>query len=151
MYKMRIREAKIEDIKQIQVVRNSVVENKLSDPSVVTDEICTNFITERGKGWVCEVENQIVGFCIVDFIENNIWALFLMPEFENKGYGILLHNTMLDWYFKQTKTSVWLGTTPKTRAEGFYRKLGWIEIGNHSKGEIKFEMTFENWWNTKSI
>jgi hypothetical protein len=52
---------------------------------------------------------------------------------------------MLDWYFAQTKKDVWLGTSPNTRAEIFYRKSGWIEIGTHGSGEIKFEMTFDHW------
>ena len=49
---MTIREAKIEDIPQIQWVRNAVKENMLSDPGLVTDDDCRLFITERGKGWV---------------------------------------------------------------------------------------------------
>ena len=47
---MRIREAKIGDIKQIQFVRNSVRENTLSDPKLVTDQDCEEFISKRGKG-----------------------------------------------------------------------------------------------------
>ncbi|MBF7092188.1 GNAT family N-acetyltransferase [Flavobacterium sp. ALJ2] len=142
---MIIREAKIEDIKQIQVVRNSVTENTLSDPRLVTDKDCEDFIIIRGKGWVCEINNEVVGFSIVDMNDNNIWALFLKPEFEKRGIGKQLHNVMLDWYFEQTKVSVWLGTSPNTRAELFYRKMGWTEIGKHGKGEIKFEMTYEAW------
>jgi ribosomal protein S18 acetylase RimI-like enzyme len=84
---MKIREARIEDIPQIQIVRNSVKENTLSDPNLVTDKDCEEFLFERGKGWVCEVDNQIVGFSIVDIKENNIWALFLHPDFEQKGIG----------------------------------------------------------------
>ena len=34
---------------------------------------------------------------------------------------------------------------PNTRAEIFYRKSGWTEVGIHGKGEIKFEMTYEDW------
>jgi hypothetical protein len=52
---------------------------------------------------------------------------------------------MLDWYFSQTSQKVWLGTSPNTRAEAFYRKRGWKEIGLHGKGEIKFEMTAADW------
>ena len=142
---MLIREAKIEDIKQIQIVRNSVKENILSNPNLVTDKDCEEFLFERGKGWVCEIDNEIVGFSIVDLKENNIWALFLDPNFEKKGIGRKLHNIMLDWYFTQTKETVWLGTAFNTRAESFYRKSGWKEIGLHGNKEIKFEMTFENW------
>ena len=91
------------------------------------------------------MNTEIVGFAIVDLQANNIWALFLKPEFEKRGIGKKLHDIMLDWYFKQTKNNVWLGTSPNTRAEIFYRKLGWTEIGTHGKGEIKFEMKFNDW------
>ena len=148
---MIIREARVEDIPQIQVVRNSVRENTLSNPDLVTDKDCEEFITERGKGWVCEIERKITGFSIVDLNDNNIWALFVDPDFEKKGIGKKLHDIMLDWYFTQTKESVWLGTSPNTRAEIFYRKSGWNEIGMHGKNEIKFEMTFDNWTNNKTI
>lgn len=147
---MLIREAISEDIPQIQIVRNSVKENMLSNPNLVTDKDCEDFLFKRGKGWVCEIENQIVGFSIVDLLDNNIWALFINPDFDKRGIGRKLHNIMLDWYFSQTQTTVWLGTSPKTRAESFYRKAGWKEIGMHGKNEIKFEMSFEDWMKFKN-
>lgn len=146
---MIFREAKIADIEQIQVVRNSVKENTLSNPDLVSDQDCKEFLTERGKGWVCEVDNQIVGFAIADLKDNNIWALFIKPELEKKGIGMELHKIMLDWYFTQTKTTVWLGTAFNTRAENFYRKAGWTEVGMHGQKEIKFEMTFDDWQKIK--
>jgi GNAT superfamily N-acetyltransferase len=142
---MIFREASVNDIKQIQVVRNTVIENVLSDPSLVTDEDCREFITVRGKGWVCEIDNRIVGFAIADLKDNNIWALFLDPDFESKGLGQRLHKMMLDWYFGKTKNKVWLGTGFNTRAEKFYRQAGWTEVGLHGTQEIKFEMTYETW------
>lgn len=140
-----IREAHIEDIPQIQLVRNAVTENVLSDPSLVSDQDCMEFITMRGKGWVCEVDGQIVGFSIVDLKDKNVWALFVHPGFDQRGIGRQLHDTMLDWYFTKTQENLWLGTAPNTRAEAFYRKSGWVEIGAHGKGEVKFEMTYEQW------
>ena len=61
-----------------------------------------------------------------------------------KGIGKKLHDMMLEWYFSKTKEKVWLGTAPNTRAEMFYRMCGWKEVGKHGKGEIKFEMNFDN-------
>lgn len=142
---MIFREATIDDIKQIQIVRNEVKENTLSNPNLVTDDDCKEFLFVRGKGWVCEIEQLIVGFAIADLKGNNIWALFLKPEFEKKGIGKQLHHIMLDWYFQQTKKTVWLGTSPKTRAEYFYKKAGWTAVGTNGANEIKFEMTYENW------
>ncbi|TNE47895.1 MAG: N-acetyltransferase [Bacteroidetes bacterium] len=144
---MKIREAEITDIEQIQAVRNAVKENTLSDPALVTDQDCEDYMTNRGKGWVCVVDDRVVGFSIVDLQDNNIWALFVRPEFEQQGIGRQLHDIMLDWYFEQTQAPVWLGTAPGTRAEVFYRKSGWTEIGTHGKGEIKFEMTETVWKN----
>jgi GNAT superfamily N-acetyltransferase len=142
---MIYREAEITDISQIQVVRNSVKENMLSDPALVPDKDVEEYMTKRGKGWVCETDNTIVGFAIVDLIENNVWALFVHPDFEAMGIGKKLHRMMMDWYFVQTKETIWLGTAPKSRAEKFYRMQGWIEVGVHGKGEIKFEMSFDRW------
>ena len=142
---MNIRVAEARDIDQIQVVRNLVKENRLSDPALVPDRDVEDYIMRRGKGWVYEINDQVVGFAIVDLVDNNIWALFIHPDFERMGIGKKLHDQMLNWYFSKTDKTVWLGTSPKTRAEVFYRKAGWREVGTHGKGEIKFEMTNDEW------
>jgi GNAT superfamily N-acetyltransferase len=142
---MIFREAEIGDIPQIQVVRNAVTENTLSNPDLVPDKDVADYITNRGKGWVCEVEKTVVGFAIVSVADNNVWALFIQPGFDKKGIGKKLHDDMMDWYFSQTSTSIWLSTTPGTRAEQFYRKAGWVAAGEYGKGEIKFEMSEQQW------
>jgi GNAT superfamily N-acetyltransferase len=142
------REATVTDIPQIQVVRNSVRENTLSDPALVTNKDCENYLVNRGKGWVCEIDDRIVGFAIADLVDHNVWALFVHPDFDKKGIGKKLHDDMLDWYFSQTNLTIWLGTSPNTRAEQFYRKAGWKEVGMHGKDEIKFEMDAASWKNS---
>ncbi len=145
---MHIREAQITDIPAIQVIRHAVKENVLSNPALVTDEDCINYITKRGKGWVYVIENKIVGFAIADLEDHNIWALFIHPDYEKQGIGKQLHDVMVDWYFSQTKHSIWLSTDANTRAEQFYRKAGWQAVGTYGKTEIKFEMTASDWENT---
>jgi GNAT superfamily N-acetyltransferase len=145
---MQFREAFITDIPQMQFVRNSVKENVLSDPALVSDQDYVTYMNLLGKGWVCEVANKIVGFAMIDLKENNVWALFVHPEFEKQGIGRQLHELMLHWYFDKTQQTVWLGTAPNSRAELFYRKAGWIETGIHGKNEIKFEMSFSDWQNS---
>lgn len=143
---MIFREAQLSDISQIQFVRHTVKENKLSDPGLVSDKDVEIYITQRGKGWICEAEGSVVGFAIADLVDNNIWALFVNPDFEGIGIGKKLHEIMMDWYFSKGKKNVWLSTSPGTRAESFYRKAGWKETGIHGKGEIKFEMTLADWY-----
>ncbi len=144
---MNIREAQISDIPQIQIVRNAVKENRLSDPRLVSDEDCKTYLQQRGKGWVAVEEGIVVGFSIVDLQDHNVWALFVHPDFEKQGIGRQLHDIMLHWYFVQKETELWLGTAPNTRAENFYRKAGWTEAGTHGKGETKFVMSPSRWRN----
>ena len=139
---MHYRMANLNDWQAIHVVRMSVTENVLSDPLKVTETDYKSMISERGRGWVCEVDGEIIGFSIVDLQEQNIWALFLLPTFEGKGIGKKLHDLMMNWTAAQGLKSVWLSTTPGTRAEGFYRKMGWKDKGLLQNGEIKFEWYF---------
>lgn len=142
---MKFREARLNDIAQIQVVRHLVKENTLSDPALVSDADVAFYITQKGKGWVCETDGKIVGFSIVDLRENSIWALFVDPDCDQRGVGKQLHKLMMDWYFAQTKDKVCLGTAPHTRAEEFYKRQGWTPVGGYANGETKFEMQYEDW------
>ena len=142
---MEFREATIVDIPQMQYVRNAVKENALSNPAVVPDKDVEDYIVHRGRGWVCEIDDKVVGFAIVSIDDHNVWALFVQPEFEKRGIGKRLHDDMMGWYFSQTQDKIWLSTAPKTRAEEFYRKAGWVQAGVTKSGEIKFEMTLDQW------
>jgi GNAT superfamily N-acetyltransferase len=142
---MLIRETHLNDINELQYIRNAVTENRLSDPSVVPDGDYPLFLKEKGKGWVCEINGRIVGFAIVDLKGRNIWALFVLPGYERLGVGRSLQETMLSWYFQRTREMVWLSTSPGTRAEKFYTKTGWKVAGKLKNGEIRFEMTYEQW------
>lgn len=140
-----IREAQVADIPAIQYVRNAVKENRLSDPALVPDKDVADYITRRGKGWVAVGETGITGFSIVSVTDANVWALFVHPDHEGRGAGRRLHDKMLDWYFSQNTATLWLSTSPGTRAESFYRKAGWQEAGVYGKGETRFEMTAYQW------
>ena len=142
---MKIRVAMVNDIPQLVTIRLSVKENILSNPTLISEKDYNEFLTKRGKGWVGEINNKIVGFAIVDMLHNNVWALFIEPGFEKLGIGRKLHDEMLNWYFSQTNNTLWLGTSPHTRAYAFYHRAGWKEGGLHGKGEVKFEMTNDNW------
>lgn len=140
-----IREAKLSDITKMQVIRNLVKENVLSDPKLIKDEDYADFIETRGKGWVFEEHKTIKGFAIVDVVENNVWALFVHPDCEQKGIGQKLHSTMMNWYFGLTHSTIWLSTEKNTKAQKFYEKHGWLAVGDYGKTEVKFEMSFEQY------
>ncbi len=146
-----IRQAFVNDIPQIQLVRNAVKENTLSDPALVPDSAVEDYILQRGRGWVWEEADRILGFSIISVADQNVWALFVEPGQDKKGIGRALHDTMIDWYFTQTDQTIWLSTSAGTRAEGFYRKAGWQETGLYGKGEIRFEMNRFQWQNQSAI
>ncbi len=142
---MVFRHAETSDVKNMQLIRNAVRENVLSDPALVPDADVEKYINHRGKGWVCLDLGIIAGFCIADLVNDNIWALFVLPGMEGKGIGRKLQTIMLDWYFNHDKSTVWLSTQKDSRAERFYRLTGWKEAGPYGKNEIKFTMSKENW------
>ena len=150
MNQLFIRQAQISDIPQIQRVRNAVKENTLSDPALVPVADVEDYIIRRGRGWVSVQGEQVTGFAIVSLLDHNVWALFMDPGFEKNGVGRMLHDQMMDWYFAQTDETVWLSTTPGTRAEGFYRKAGWLEAGAYGKSELKFILTRGDWLRQKA-
>ncbi|HVK97001.1 MAG TPA: GNAT family N-acetyltransferase [Flavisolibacter sp.] len=142
---MIIREALVSDVPQMQIVRIAVKENILSNTDLVTDKDCIDYITNRGKGWIYEIEDELVGFSIADLRQESIWALFVHPLHEKKGIGKQLHDIMMDWYFAQGKQKAWLSTDPNTRAAAFYRLRGWEEVGIKENGEIIFHLTRDKW------
>ena len=144
---MHFREATIQDIKELHVVRLSVRENVLNNPLLVTEADYMRYLSAEGKGWLCEIDQVIAGFAIIDRINNNIWALFIRPQYEKRGIGKELQEMMLQWHFAQSTSALWLSTTPGTRAETFYRKTGWSDAGLLKNGERKFEMTHRDWGN----
>lgn len=141
---MIIREATVPDISALSAIRMSVKENKLSNPERITVADYERYLTINGRGWLCEMGGHIVGFSIVDMVEGNVWALFVLPDYEGRGIGRILHNVMLDWYFDRGKEQIWLSTGAGTRAERYYRSAGWQHDGMVGL-ELRFVMTIERW------
>jgi GNAT superfamily N-acetyltransferase len=135
-----LRQAVAADVSGMHRVRMSVRENRLVS-TVITEADTRKAIEESGRGWVVEVEGQIVGFAIVNITNSNIWALFMDPAHERRGYGRRLHDEMLEWSWSQGLTHLWLSTEPGTRAQRFYEQAGWRNVGNTEKGEVRFELT----------
>lgn len=137
---MFFREATTQDIEKMHAVRMAVQENRLTDPTQVTSEDYALRITETGKGWVCEVEGEILGFAIVDLQAALVWAMFVLPEQEGNFIGRMLHDMMVSWCFSRGIPKLTLTTAPDTRAEKFYQKSGWQQIGTTHSGEVILEL-----------
>jgi hypothetical protein len=80
------REATLADHSAITELRMSVVENVVTDPPTATHAGFVAFVTKVGKGWVAELNCEVIGFSMVNR-SGLIWALFLLPGFEGRGIG----------------------------------------------------------------
>ena len=114
-------------------------ENRLTSV-VLSESDYVEAIEERGRGWVVERDGVIVAFAVGDSLSGSIWALFVEPDNEGRGYGRQLLDTMVAWLWEEGHDRLWLSTEPGTRAERFYQRAGWKEVGAAAGGEIRFEL-----------
>lgn len=134
-----LREALIEDIPAMHRVRLAVRENILT-PGAIREEHYIPEITVSGRGWVITESDRVVAFAVGNKETANIWALFVDPEHEGKGYGRRLHAAMVEWLFLQGVQRIWLSTEPGTRAQRFYEAAGWRFRRNLPNGEHFYEL-----------
>jgi GNAT superfamily N-acetyltransferase len=125
------REAGREDISALTEVRLSVRENILSDPNRITPEMYETYLYEAGKGWLCIVDNEVVGFSVASLKDASIWALFVKPTHEGRGIGQRLLHLATNWLFEMGVTTIVLSTGIGTRADRWYERQGW------KRGEIR--------------
>jgi GNAT superfamily N-acetyltransferase len=137
-----LRQATAADIAAMHRVRVAVRENALVS-MVITDADYREHIERLGRGWVVEVGGGLVGFAIADALadapDGNVWALFVHPDHERRGFGRRLHDVMVAWCWEQGLERLWLTTAPGTRAERFYEAAGWSRAGVRGR-ELLFEL-----------
>lgn len=121
-------------------VRMSVHENRLTS-TVIPEADYVAGLEKTGCGWVVEHDGAIVGFAIGNRENGSIWALFVDPDYEGRGYGRELHAAAVEWLWSQGLDRLWLTTAPGTRAERFYLAAGWVCAGRSERGEIRLELS----------
>lgn len=122
---LRLRRASGADIPAMSEIRLSVRENILSDPNRVTLQMYEDYLKACGRGWVAEIDRQIVGFCYADKRDGSIWALFVRPGFEGRGVAQGLLPLAVEWLFGIGHARIKLSTGAGTRADRFYARQGW--------------------------
>ena len=80
--------------------------------------------------WVALEGAAIIGFCTVkqDNRENLIQALYVLPDYQSKGVGKRLLQTMLDW-FGAGKEVVLHVASYNEKAIAFYHAFGFVQNG----------------------
>jgi len=119
------REAAFDDIPHMTRIRLAVTENVLRDPARVTPQMYADFLEKDGRGWVAQVDGEIVAFSYANRIDGSIWALFVDPRFEGQGLGKELLARATGWLFSLGFRRVTLSTGTHTRAAQFYTRRRW--------------------------
>ena len=135
-----IRPATLSDIAPMHRIRLAVAENRLSGAGRVTEASYRPYV-ECGSAWLAEAAGEILGFVIVDAPARSLWALFVHPDLERRGIARALFETATRWATQRRLGSLWLVTSPGTRAEAFYRAAGLTRTGVTEEGEVRFELT----------
>jgi GNAT superfamily N-acetyltransferase len=134
-----MRQARSADVPAMHRVRMSVLENRLVSRQLSEQDYIVE-IEVTGRGWVIESEGNIVAFAVGNAATGGIWALFVEPGHEGKGYGRQLHDTMVAWLHEQGHDQLWLTTEADTRASRFYEKAGWRRVDVTAGGELRYEL-----------
>jgi len=95
---------------------------------------------ETLRGWVYEIEGEVVGFAMADAVEAELTVIALLPEAEGRGIGRQLLTEATRWLCA-TGHQPWLLTAadPSRRAYGFYVAQGWQATGEiNERGEERF-------------
>jgi GNAT superfamily N-acetyltransferase len=132
-----IRIAKFADIPRLVEIRAAVRENQLSDPKLVTFADYEWHVA-NAPIFVWDV-GVVVGMSAGDPRDGSIWALFVEPLFEGRGFGRALIEAACRSLAAAGHKTARLTTSPKTRAERFYLRNGWHPVGFTESGEIQFE------------
>jgi GNAT superfamily N-acetyltransferase len=137
---MFFREAKNKDITKIHAARISVAAHTSADFHLVGPDDYLPLLEGQGKGWVCEVDGDILGFALVDARQARVGALFVRPGQDSTFIGRMLHDMMTSWCFARGLPRLSLTTAPGTRAGQFYRKAGWVKTHQAPDGATTYAL-----------
>lgn len=132
-----IRTAGRADLPRIHAIRMVVRENRLSRPETITAAV--DHLIDRDGFWVFEEAGSILGFSSADPRDGLIFALFIDPDHEGRGFGRLLLDRACDALAAAGHAAATLTTGSGTRAERFYRLNGWTDAGRTDDGQVIFQ------------
>lgn len=135
-----LRAATRADLPRIQAVRHGTSENRLTDPSRVTDAEVAWYMDEA-VFLVSEDEGGVQGFVCANHQTGYIWALFVSDAAQGRGHGTALLDAALGHLRRIGHRQAFLTTGADTRAAVFYRTRKWRFMGNNLRGQAVFVLT----------
>lgn len=125
------------DLPRIHTVRHGTSENRLTDPTLVTDAEVAWYMDEA-IFLVSEDEKDVQGFVCANHQTGYVWALFVIEAVQGSGHGTALLNAALARLRGIGHRQAFLNTGADTQAAKFYQARGWRLMGKDLKGEAVF-------------
>ena len=148
---MKLRSACGSDAETLFDIRCSVAQNHQSREELAGLGITLQSVKEMIEGrdyitTIAEQDGQPVGFSMAQISAGYVFACFIRPEFEGKGFGRALMDATEEGLRRGGVQKAWLstGSEPDLRAAGFYLHLGWYRDGYLDDGQIVFRKTLSN-------
>jgi GNAT superfamily N-acetyltransferase len=126
------------DLSALIALRDSRNENRLSDPTRLTETEALRLIAE-GAVWVWDEGGAVLGLVAADRRDGSIPALLVAPGHDGKGIGRALLAVACDFLGAWSHTLVRLELDPGSAAERHYRNSRWTVVGRGENGGWVFE------------
>ena len=130
----RLRPATPADLPRIHEVRHGTAENRLSDPSRVTEAEVAWYMDEA-IFLVSEDATGVQGFTCINHQTGHVWALFVIDAAQGRGHGTGLLDAGMAKLREAGHRQAYLTTGSGTKAVGFYRSKGWHAMGLNMQGD----------------
>ncbi|MGV3503070.1 MAG: GNAT family N-acetyltransferase [Adhaeribacter sp.] len=125
---MFFREAKSHDIEKMHAIRLADTDSSPQDQHL-RQPADFHRLLESGKGWVCEVDGDLLGFALADLPQARVEALFVRPGVESAFICRMLHDMMTSWCFARGVPR--LHSQPLPGVQAFYLKAGWVKTADN--------------------
>ncbi len=133
---IQFRQVRAEDGPALLTVRAATRENPfnletLAAAGINAESLADGIRAGTLAGWLAETApaGEVVGFCLTNLREAELWVLAVLPDFERRGSGreLLARTEALLWTAGHATAWLWTSTDRRTRAYGFYVAAGWHE------------------------
>ena len=135
----RLRPATSADLPRIWEVRHGTVENRLTDPSLVTDAEVGWYLNE-GIFLVSEDDEGVQGFACANHQRATSGRSLSSTGRRGAVHGTALLDEAIGQLRQAGHRQARFSRRPKTRAAAFYRSKGWHQTGVDIKGEAVFRL-----------
>lgn len=151
MFDCQLRPAVPEDARECLRIRGLTRENAFSEQDlrqlgITVESWRAGIQSGQFPGYVACVDGLMAGYCFADRDSGEIMVLALLPRHEGQGLGKALLARMTEDLRWRGLKRLFLAcnASPKVRAHGFYRHLGWQETGQQDEhGDDILEYRFD--------